>query len=187
MPRVVVLTLDAARPPHLAALRWTLSAAAAGATLDDHRRWVERLAAMANTIVALGLGVVALVIAATGLAGPSATRGAMAGNREIVEVLHLVGASDGFIAGEFQRRFFTLGLHGGAIGGAAALLAFVLAGTLSAAWTATPEADQIEALFGSFSLGVPGLLAIVGIAALVAAVTALVSRLTVRRTLREIG
>ena len=40
-----------------------------------------------------------------------ATRGAMAGNREIVEVLHFVGANDDYIAREFQRRFFELGLE----------------------------------------------------------------------------
>ena len=46
-----------------------------------------------------------------------ATRGAMAANRPIVEVLHFIGANDGFIAGQFQRHFLVLGLEGGLIGG----------------------------------------------------------------------
>ena len=45
----------------------------------------------------------------------------MAGNREVVEVLHFVGADDDFIAREFQRRFFQLGLKGAAAGGGRAL------------------------------------------------------------------
>ena len=53
---------------------------------------------------------VALVLVAAGLAVTFATRGAMAGNREVVDVLHFVGANDDFIAKEFQRRFFRLGL-----------------------------------------------------------------------------
>ena len=46
-----------------------------------------------------------------------ATRGAMATNRPIVEVLHYVGATDGFIASQFQRHFLVLGFKGGVIGG----------------------------------------------------------------------
>ena len=49
---------------------------------------------------------VILVITAMALAVAFATRGAMAGSRHIVEVLHFVGAEDRFIAGEFQRLFF---------------------------------------------------------------------------------
>ena len=40
----------------------------------------------------------------------------MAGNREIIEVLHFVGASDAFIAREFQSHFRRLGLRGAIIG-----------------------------------------------------------------------
>ena len=44
----------------------------------------------------------------------------MAGNKDVVEVLHFVGAHDSFIANEFQRHFLWLGLKGGLIGGGAA-------------------------------------------------------------------
>ena len=57
----------------------------------------------------------------------------MAANRPIVEVLHLIGAKDGFIAGEFQRHFLLLGIKGGAIGGGAAMALFALAG-LAGSW-----------------------------------------------------
>ena len=71
---------------------------------------------MANTIIGIGVVLVVLVLVAAGLAVIFATRGAMAGNREVVEVLHFVGANDDFIAKEFQRRFFRLGLRGSVIG-----------------------------------------------------------------------
>ena len=186
VPRIVVVSISPKERPDFAALRQKL-AEIKGASLDDHRLWVERLAAMANSIVLLALGLVALVIIATALAVAFATRGAMAGNREIIAVLHFVGASDDFIAKEFQHHFLRLGLRGGAIGGAAALLFFAALGAAASAWVATPGGDQLEALFGVFSLGPWGFLAIAGIALLVAAVTAAVSRVTVHRTLRELG
>ena len=74
---------------------------------------------MATTAIAGGIGVLALVLLATVLSVTFATRGAMATNRPIVEVLHFIGAKNGFIAGHFQRHFLLLGLKGGAIGGGA--------------------------------------------------------------------
>ena len=68
-----------------------------------------------------------LVIAATMLSVTFATRGAMATNKTVIEVLHFVGAKNGFIAGNFQRHFLILGLEGGAIGGGAAIALFALA------------------------------------------------------------
>ena len=111
----------------------------------------------------------------------------MAGNRDIVEVLHFVGASDGYIADEFQNHFLRLGLKGGVAGGLAAMIFFVLAGALASAWVATPGGDQIEALFGSFSLGVGGFIAMGLIIVLVALVTSIGSRITVMRTLRQLS
>jgi cell division transport system permease protein len=95
-----------------------------------------------------------------------------------------MGAEDRFIAGEFQRRFFRLGLRGGILGGGAALSLIALFGLLVRRWGENAAGDQIEALFGSFSLGWRGLVAIVAVIGTVAVVTALVSRLSVRRFLR---
>ena len=82
---------------------------------------------MAAHSVIGGIGVLALVIVATMLSVMFATRGAMATNRPIIEVLHFVGAKDDFIAAQFQRHFLQLGLKGGAIGGGGAMALFVLA------------------------------------------------------------
>ena len=187
VPRIVVLTIDAEHRPDLPALKQALAGSVHGASLDDHRLWVERLATMAHTLVVLGVAIVLLVFAATALAVAFATRGAMAGNREIVEVLHFVGATDSYIAGQFQRHFLTLGLKGGAIGGSAAFVFFLLIGWMAQRWVATAEGAQVEALFGTIRIGLKGLAAIAVIAVLVAIVTAIVSRFTVRRTLRELA
>ena len=116
VPRMIVIRVAPGETPDLDALRKQL-AEVPGATLDDHRNWIDRMRAMARSAVAVGLGILALVIAATMLSVMFATRGAMSTNRQIIEVLHVVGAKEGFIAAEFQRHFLLLGLKGGAIGG----------------------------------------------------------------------
>ena len=141
---------------------------------------------MAGTAIAAGVVILILMIAATVLSVTFATRGAMATNKTVIEVLHFVGAKNGFIAGHFQRHFLLLGLQGGAIGGGAAIVLFALAGLISRLFTGTAGGDQTNAMFGSFSIGISGYVAVLGQVVLIAAVTAMTSRQTVNRTLEMI-
>jgi cell division transport system permease protein len=183
VPRMLVVTLAAGEQPDLEKLRRTLKEQVPGSSLDDHRGWVERMRSMTRMVVIIGLGVLALVLSATILLVAFATRGAMATNRAIVEVLHFVGAKNRYIAGQFQRHFLILGLKGAGIGGAAALAVFGLATLLSGRFGGLAGEEQVEALFGGLSLGPDGYAGIFGLVVLVAAVTAVTSRLTVHRTL----
>jgi cell division transport system permease protein len=183
IPRLIVVKLASGVLPDFAALRRALAAQVAGATLDDHRRWIDRMRTMAGTAVAAGVGVLALVLAVTVLSVTFATRGTMATNRPIIEVLHYVGATDGFIAGQFQRHFLLLGFKGGAIGGGGAIFFFGAVEAANAWLTGTAGGDEAAALFGNMSIGVTGYVAILTQVVLMAMVTALTSRRTVNRTL----
>jgi len=103
-----------------------------------------------------------------------------------VEVLHFVGARDSFIASTFQRHFLAVGLKGGLIGGATAAALFALTGFVPGVLVWIPGGDDAAFLTGQFSLDRQGYLGIVGIVLLVALVTTVASRMTVRWTLREI-
>jgi cell division transport system permease protein len=186
IPRLIVIKLAPGVTPNFAALRQALANQVPTASLDDHRGWMERMRTMAGTAVVCGLAVLGLVIAVTMLSVTFATRGAMATNRPIVEVLHYVGATDSFIASQFQHHFLLLGLRGGAIGGGAAIILFGCAEAARAWLAGTPSGDEAAALFGSLSIGVKGYVAIVIQIVVMAVVTALVSRYTVNRTLETI-
>ena len=186
VPRLIVVKISPGAAPDIPQLRRMLAEQVPGATLDDHRGWIDRMRAMAGTAVAAGIGILILVIAATVLSVTFATRGAMATNKTVIEVLHFVGAKNGFIAGHFQRHFLMLGLQGGAIGGGAAIVLFALASAISRWFIGTAGGDQTAALFGSFSIGILGYLGVLGQVVLIAAVTAMTSRQTVNRTLEAI-
>jgi cell division transport system permease protein len=183
IPRMIVVTIAAGSTPDLDRLRKTLAERVAGASLDDHRGWVERMRRVTRAAVAVGIGVLGLVLAATVLLVAFATRGAMAANRAIVEVLHFVGAKNRYIAGQFQRHFLWLGLKGASIGGGAAVALFLGGGMLAGRYQGAGNEDQVQALFGSLALGPQGYAGIVGVIVLVAAVTAITSRITVHATL----
>ena len=185
VPRMIVVRTIPGETPDLTGLRSQLGAQIPGASLDDHRAFIDHMRAMARSAVAVGLAILALVLAATMLSVIFATRGAMSTNRQIIEVLHVVGAKQSFIAGEFQRHFLLLGLKGAAVGGVAAMLLFALVSFMSNWFKGTPGEAQAGALFGNLSLGPEGYGAMVGIIVLVGAVTAAMARLTVHRTLRS--
>jgi cell division transport system permease protein len=186
VPRLIVVKIAAGAAPDIPQLRRMLAEQVPGATLDDHRGWIERMRAMAGTAVAVGVGVLMLMFAATILSVTFATRGAMATNKNVIEVLHFVGAKNGFIAGNFQWHFLLLGLQGGAIGGGGAIALFALASVISGWFTGSAGGDQTAALFGSFSIGMAGYIAVLGQVVLTAVVTAVTSRQTVNRTLETI-
>jgi cell division transport system permease protein len=184
-PRMIVVRRDPQKKLDEIGLRAALDAAVPNASLDDHGAWMQRLDTMAQVVVGAAVAIFVLVMIAMALAVGFATRGAMAGNREIIEALHFVGAADSFIARQFQFHFLRLGLRGGAAGGGAALLLFLLLGFLSRQWTTSAGGEQAEALFGSFSLGWGGIVAIAAISVTVALIAGLMSRIIVFRALGE--
>ncbi len=186
VPRLIVVRIAAGAVPDIPQLRRMLTEQVPGAVLDDHRGWIERMRAMAGSAVAAGIFILILVVAATMLSVTFATRGAMASNKPVIEVLHFVGAKNAYIAGHFQKHFLFLGLQGGAVGGGSAVLVFALAGAFSGWFAGSAGAEQTAALFGSFSIGFGGYFAVLAQVVLIAAVTAYTSRYTVNRTLEAI-
>jgi cell division transport system permease protein len=186
VPRIVVVRLESEPAPDLAELRRRLAAEVPAGSLDDHRNFVDRMRAMSNAALFGGLALLALMLLATVLSVVFATRSAMVANHTVIEVLHFIGAKNGFIAGHFQRRFLRLGLQGGAIGGGSALLLFALAEFATRWLLGTAATQQFMALFGTFSIGLTGYIAVVVQVILIALVAAFTSRATVNRTLETI-
>ena len=186
VPRVIVARAQPGTALDLPTLRSRINQIAPTASVDDHRAWIERMRSMTGATLAAGFGILALVIVATIISVSFATRGAMAANRPIVEVLHFVGAGDRYIAGRFQRHFLRLGLEGGLIGGGLAMLAFGFSESIAGWFSGTAVGDQFAALLGTFSLRPSGYLVLAVQAILIGVITAYASRRTLFATLNEI-
>ena len=186
VPRVIVVKLAPGVDVDVAALRSAVVGKVPAASVDDHRGWIGRMRAIADFVVLGGIIVLGLVIAVTILCVNFATRGAMAANRPVIEVLHFIGAQDRFIAGQFQRHFLWLGLKGGVIGGLAAILLFALIVPVEAIIRGNAGPEQFAALFGSLTLGFSGYLVILAQIVVIAAVASEASRRTVNQTIASI-
>ena len=186
VPRMIVARVAPGSRPDLGSLRRRVTQVAPTASVDDHRAWIERMRSMTGAAVVAGFGILGLVIVATIISVSFATRGAMAANRPIVEVLHFVGAGDRYIADRFFRHFLLLGLEGGVIGGGAAILLFGFSESIAGWFSGTPVGDQFAALLGTFSLRPSGYLVLAVQAVMIAAITAWASRRTLFATLDDI-
>lgn len=186
VPRLVVITIDEQNPPDFESMRAMLKDEVPQASLDDHRTWVDRLVSMAHTTVLIGLSIMGLVFSAMILTVIFATRGALSGNRHIVEVLHFVGAEASFVGREFQMHFLKISLKGSAAGSMLAALVFVGLSFWQSRSLATPQSDQAAALFGTFSVGYGGYLGIFATMLIIALLTTITARITVMRTIHEI-
>jgi cell division transport system permease protein len=100
----------------VAALGEALAKVAPSARVDAHERWLADLMVLMRIVEWLGGLIVGLVGLATVAIIVFATRAGLAAHRETVEIVHMMGAQDGMIAGAFQRRFLWVGVKGAIIG-----------------------------------------------------------------------
>ena len=97
-------------------LRLRLQAEVPGAVLDDHSRWRKPLVDAARSLRRLGLFSILLIGGAMAAMITLAANAALAANAQVIEVLRLVGAQDGYIAHAFVRRFTLRALIGCGVG-----------------------------------------------------------------------
>jgi len=109
-----------------AGLRLRLQAEAPGAVLDDHTRWRKPLTVAAGRLRALGWVSIAIIGGATAAMITLAANAALAANLQVIRVLRLIGATDGYIARAFVRRFTLRALGGALIGTIIGMVAILM-------------------------------------------------------------
>ena len=122
IPELVAVDLDPAHPADVAALQGSLTKAGVDGSVDDHGRWLKDVDRAAGGLRLTAFGLAALIAAAAGAAIAFATRAGLAARHDMVQVLHLTGAEDRFIARLFMRRFAGLAAEAGGVGAGAVLL-----------------------------------------------------------------
>lgn len=93
-----------------------LAEEAPGARLDNHAAWLADLRKLSGTAEAIAVLVVVLVGAA-GIGTVTYTvRTGLALHQGVVELLHIIGATDAYVARQFQAHVQDLALRGGLVG-----------------------------------------------------------------------
>jgi len=177
LPRLVDVRVDPRVAIDYTTLRQQLDSIIPNAQLDNNRSWLTSVRAFALRVEGvISAGVVAVTALIVTIIIFTARIG-LAIHRSVIELLHLLGAQDAYIARQFEVHALGLGLRGGVIGGAAAALTVVILG---------PAGHMLElpvpiATYGIFDWRVWLLLIMAGLAA--GGVAMVTARITVLRQL----
>lgn len=131
LPRLIDVGLADEAQFDLKAFTRALQIRVPEATVDDHRIWLQRLVNLIRTVELIALAILVFIAVATTGTVIFTTRTGLAVHKEAIEVLHLIGAQDSYIAGQFAGRAMMLGLKGGIIGLALGLPALLAVGYLA--------------------------------------------------------
>lgn len=125
LPGLIDVTLADNAALSVDALSARLQSAVPGARIDDPKPWLDRLVQLGRLLQSLGGGIVLLVGLALAAMVIFATRAGLAARRDTIELLHLIGAEDGYIAKQFQRHVARQAVQGGVAGVVLAIVILV--------------------------------------------------------------
>lgn len=175
LPGLIAVTLEGPRAVDLKALVSRVESVTPGVLVDDHKRWLGNLLDLARTIEVIAVLVVMLVSASAIVMVVFVTRMGLAVHSHVIELLHLVGAQDAYVARQFQSHALKFGLLGGLLGLAVAVpTIFILAYLLQRV-----EGTMLPKLsLSAFEWTLLALMPVIS-----AAITTVTARLTVLRSL----
>lgn len=178
LPRLVDVQID----PDIADMQTIareLRAAVPSARLDDHRIWLQNFIDVVRWFELAAVAIFTIVLLVTVLTVMFTTRTGLAIHQDVVEILHLVGAKDSYIARKFGARALWLGLRGGVLGGL-----FAAATVYGFGWVA----GRIDAaLLPSAKLSIGSWIILALTPLLISTIAWLTARATVYATLRKLS
>ncbi len=178
VPQLIDVRVREGAEIDLAPVAEELAKAVPGSALELHRTWLAPLVALTQTLQWLGVGIVALIALATVAIVIFTTRAGLVVHREVVELLHMIGAQDAFIAREFQHHALKLALRGSLIGIVVGVAMLVVVEHFGAALQAP--------LLPSLKMGITTWVALAILPASATLIATLTARITVLRHLARI-
>lgn len=135
MPELIDAVVASDAGIDLSALSTRLAEVAPGAVVDDHAVWLRRLTDFAGVAETVSFAVMIVILISAVATVIFTTRTGLAIHSDVVEVLHLIGAQDSYVARQFQvhtLRLATIGAVAGfAFGAGVVFLAQTYGGRLS--------------------------------------------------------
>ena len=177
LPTLIDVKLKTGRLADPDQARRLLVAAIPGTLLDDHDEWRQKLGRLAQAVALIGFTILGLIAAASVLIVVFSTRAGLLVHKDSIEILHMIGAHDRYIARQFQTRALRLGSYGAGAGALLSLLTLSIMGYLGSGIE-----DQ---LLPRFHLILVDWAMIVAMPLLAILITTVTARLTVLRVLRQ--
>lgn len=180
VPRLIAVTSEGDAEALGERMSEALKGAGYDAAIDSHTEWASDVRRMLGISRLIALSIVALLSATAIAVIAFATHAALLARRDIVDVLHVAGARDRFIASLFERRFWLLGLRAGTVG---ALVALATVAILIALGRSGAERSG---LLPQLSLDFPDLAVLVVTPVIAGLAARIAAGITVMRSLKSV-
>ena len=177
LPGLIALELRKIDADGMHALKKDIRKISKHANLETHQEWLSDLINFTRTLRLLALLIAIIIGSITTIAIASAVRTRLAIHHSDVELLHYMGATDQYIAKQFQKHTMMLSLKGAVIGTAAGLVVLFFFTFLSR----HSGTDLIPVI----QVGVFGVVTLCLIPILASLITILTAHLTVLRSLAK--
>ena len=178
IPKLVEVRINSGNNLDFETIAQNLSETAPYTTINSHQVWLKKLINFAHSVKILSFSILLTVLSISLLSIFYATKTSLGIHQSIIEILHVMGATDDYIAKQYARRSFFIGLFSGIIGillGAAGL------------WFVSSFATHLKGgIFDKASLDLPAILYIASVPMLTAIVSMSMAYITVRKTLGKI-
>ncbi len=175
IPRLIDVRINPEKNIDVAALWERLNKEVSGTQVDDHGAWLDKLIALAGAVEAITLAVLVLISIAAVATVVFATRTSLTIHRDVIELLHVIGAKDQYVADQFHWHALTLGLKGGIAG--VFLATATLLGLVSL-WSGVESS-----LLPPISLSIWQWICVLAVAFAAAGISTVTARITVLRAL----
>lgn len=173
---ITVVTVDDT-PASLKQLKDQIARLSPDIRVETHQSWLQDVLRLTDTLsfAAYLIGLITAVTTVSAVAG--AVRARMTAYQEQLEILHLIGAADDYITGQFGRHAWQLSMSGAGAGFILAMITFIVIDQLAGAVELT--------LVPSLILSQYAFILLLFIPILTCLITVFTTRYTVKKTLEE--
>ena len=148
------------------------------ASINDHRIWLHRLLQLAVSVKTLAMSILLMILTVCVLSIFYATCTSLGIHKDIIAILHIMGAKDTYIAQQYARRGFIIGLISGVVGLLLACMSFKI--------LAFVAADMDQGFIGGLSLNLTNWIILSGLPIITAVISMLTAYYAAKRTLGKI-
>ncbi|MCB1650828.1 MAG: FtsX-like permease family protein [Alphaproteobacteria bacterium] len=177
LPALISAKLSINTPEQIEKLNNDLHGISENINLDTHESWLDDILKLAGALKLSALLILLIIALTTATAIAAAILSRMAEHREDIELLHLMGASNTYIARQFQRHALTITIKGSLLGLIAGIITLLILGLLSG------QNDQ--ALMPHTNFSIAQLITFLILPALTGLIAFFTTRTTVLRTLAQ--
>ena len=175
LPGLVSVELHVSTPEVLTGLEKDMALINDNIRIDTHETWLLSLLRVTGALQYSASFITLIIALTTIIAVAGGVRARMAIHREDVELLHLMGASDGYITKQFQRHALILAIKGALAGTIAGIIILLIINGVSG--------DAEGGMLPDMNLNAVHIVALIALPGFACLIAALASRFTVLRVL----